>query len=103
MQPAEALVSNRVAIRRVVESHRARNARVFGSVLRVLPPVQIRVYSLPRTRFCVERDDEVQMAPRGAICLLRVFFGTSVQNGSSGSNSGGEASGTSWSRQACCT
>ena len=34
MQPAEALVSNRVAIRRVVESHRARNARVFGSVLR---------------------------------------------------------------------
>ena len=34
----------------------------------VLPPVQIRVYSLPRTRFCVERDDEVQMAPRGAIC-----------------------------------
>ena len=33
MQPAEALVSNRVAIRRVVESHRARNARVFGSVL----------------------------------------------------------------------
>ena len=33
-----------------------------------MPPVQIRVYSLPRTRFCVERDDEVQMAPRGAIC-----------------------------------
>lgn len=28
------LASNRVAIRQVIESHRARNARVFGSVLR---------------------------------------------------------------------
>lgn len=34
MKPSDALASNRVAIRRVVESHRARNARVFGSVLR---------------------------------------------------------------------
>ena len=33
MKPSEALQSNRVAIRQVVESHRARNARVFGSVL----------------------------------------------------------------------
>lgn len=33
MRPSEALDSNRAAIRRVVESHRARNARVFGSVL----------------------------------------------------------------------
>ena len=33
MKPSEALASNRVAIRHVVESHRARNARVFGSVL----------------------------------------------------------------------
>lgn len=33
MRPSEALKSNRAAIRRVVESHRARNARVFGSVL----------------------------------------------------------------------
>lgn len=33
MKPSEALASNRVAIRQVVESHRARNARVFGSVL----------------------------------------------------------------------
>ncbi|MES2978742.1 MAG: nucleotidyltransferase family protein [Pseudomonadota bacterium] len=33
MKPSEALNSNRAAIRRVVESHRARNARVFGSVL----------------------------------------------------------------------
>jgi hypothetical protein len=33
MKPSEALSANRVAIRRVVESHRARNARVFGSVL----------------------------------------------------------------------
>lgn len=33
MKPSEALVLNRAAIRRVVESHRARNARVFGSVL----------------------------------------------------------------------
>jgi predicted nucleotidyltransferase len=30
----EALASNRAAIRHVVESHRARNARVLGSVLR---------------------------------------------------------------------
>ena len=36
MKPSEALSSNRAAIRRVVESHRARNARVFGSVLRGL-------------------------------------------------------------------
>jgi predicted nucleotidyltransferase len=34
MKPSEALASNRSAIRQVVESHRARNARVFGSVLR---------------------------------------------------------------------
>lgn len=34
MRPSEALASNRAAIRQVVESHRARNARVFGSVLR---------------------------------------------------------------------
>lgn len=34
MKPSEALASNRAAIRRVVESHHARNARVFGSVLR---------------------------------------------------------------------
>jgi predicted nucleotidyltransferase len=33
MKPSEALNSNRAAIRLVVESHRARNARVFGSVL----------------------------------------------------------------------
>jgi predicted nucleotidyltransferase len=34
VKPSEALDSNRAAIRRIVESHRARNARVFGSVLR---------------------------------------------------------------------
>jgi uncharacterized protein len=34
VKPSEALHSNRAAIRRVVEAHRARNARVFGSVLR---------------------------------------------------------------------
>lgn len=34
MKPSEALASNRAAIRHVVESHRARNARVFGSVMR---------------------------------------------------------------------
>ncbi len=35
MKPSEVLDSNhRAAIRRVVASHRARNARVFGSVLR---------------------------------------------------------------------
>jgi|GEM_PF-425153 len=33
MKPSEALASNRAAIRHVVESHRAKNARVFGSVL----------------------------------------------------------------------
>jgi predicted nucleotidyltransferase len=32
MKPSEALNANRAAIRLVVESHRARNARVFGSV-----------------------------------------------------------------------
>ena len=34
MKPPEALASNRAAIRHVVESHRASNARIFGSVLR---------------------------------------------------------------------
>lgn len=34
MKPSEALRSNGAAIRQVVESHRGRNARVFGSVLR---------------------------------------------------------------------
>lgn len=33
MKPSIALASHREAIRRVVESHRARNARVFGSVV----------------------------------------------------------------------
>lgn len=33
MKPSEVLASNRAAIRQVVESHRACNARVFGSVL----------------------------------------------------------------------
>ncbi len=33
MKPSEALVLNRAAIRQVVESHHACNARVFGSVL----------------------------------------------------------------------
>lgn len=34
MKPSIALAANREAIRRVVESHRARNPRVFGSVVR---------------------------------------------------------------------
>ncbi len=34
MKPSEALSLHRAAIRLVVESHRASNARVFGSVLR---------------------------------------------------------------------
>lgn len=34
MRPSEALVLNHAAIRQVVESHRACNAQVFGSVLR---------------------------------------------------------------------
>ena len=34
MKPSDALVSHRAAIRHVVESHHACNARVFGSVLR---------------------------------------------------------------------
>ena len=34
VKPSEALASNRAAIRRVVAPHRARNARVIGSVLR---------------------------------------------------------------------
>ena len=33
MKPSAALLDHRAAIRRIVESHRARNARVFGSVL----------------------------------------------------------------------
>ncbi|OIR12467.1 nucleotidyltransferase domain protein [mine drainage metagenome] len=33
MKPSDALNSNREAIRQVVKSHRALNARVFGSVL----------------------------------------------------------------------
>jgi len=33
MKPSEALRTNRDAIRRVVEAHRACNARVFGSVV----------------------------------------------------------------------
>lgn len=33
MKPSEAFAQHRAAIRSVVEAHRARNARVFGSVL----------------------------------------------------------------------
>jgi predicted nucleotidyltransferase len=35
MKPSEALRTHREAIRRVVESHRARNVRVFGSAARM--------------------------------------------------------------------
>ena len=34
MKPSHALARHRAAVRRVVESHRARNPRVFGSALR---------------------------------------------------------------------
>jgi predicted nucleotidyltransferase len=34
MKPSEALRVNRAAVRRVIESHRASNARVFGSAMR---------------------------------------------------------------------
>ncbi|WP_459873808.1 nucleotidyltransferase family protein [Endothiovibrio diazotrophicus] len=34
MKPSHALAAHRTEIRRVVESHRARNPRVFGSALR---------------------------------------------------------------------
>ena len=34
MKPSQALDFNRAAIRQVVASHRAQNARVFGSVIR---------------------------------------------------------------------
>lgn len=34
MKPSEALQTHRAAIRRVIERHRARNARVFGSTAR---------------------------------------------------------------------
>lgn len=34
MKPSEALHAHRAEIRRIVASHRANNARVFGSVLR---------------------------------------------------------------------
>jgi uncharacterized protein len=34
MKPSDALRVHREAVRRIVESHRARNARVFGSVAR---------------------------------------------------------------------
>jgi predicted nucleotidyltransferase len=33
MKPSQALQTHRDAIRRIVEAHRARNARIFGSVL----------------------------------------------------------------------
>jgi predicted nucleotidyltransferase len=33
MKPSTALQAHRSAVRRVVEAHRARNARVFGSVV----------------------------------------------------------------------
>lgn len=33
MKPSEAMNAHRAAIRRIVEAHRARNARVFGSVV----------------------------------------------------------------------
>lgn len=34
MKPSDVLDAHRTAIRRIVEAHRGRNARVFGSVLR---------------------------------------------------------------------
>ena len=71
----------------------------------MLTPVQIRPYLLARWRFFVEW---VEMAkcrwpregPSGGSCGQPAM---AVQNGASGSKSGGAPLATSCSRQACCT
>jgi hypothetical protein len=71
MKPSEALASNRAAIRHVVESHRARNARVFGSVLRGQDTdssdLDILVDPTPETTLFDPMRDKPRRSGRGRI------------------------------------
>jgi predicted nucleotidyltransferase len=73
MKPSEALRSHRAAIRGVVESHRASNARVFGSVIRGLDTDQSDLDIL------IDPTPETTLFDIGAIRLeLRKLLGVPV-------------------------
>ena len=73
MKPSAALQSHRAAIRRVVEAHRACNARVFGSVARGLDTDESDLDIL------VDPTPETTLFDIGAIRLeLRKLLGVPV-------------------------
>lgn len=73
MKPSDALQSHRVAIRGVVASHRACNARVFGSVIRGLDTNESDLDIL------VDPTPETTLFDIGAIRLeLRTLLGVPV-------------------------
>ncbi|MCX2863581.1 nucleotidyltransferase family protein [Paucibacter sp. PLA-PC-4] len=73
MRPSDALRSHRLAIRRVVEAHHARNVRVFGSVARGLDTEGSDLDLL------VDPTQDTTMFDIGAIRLeLRQLLGVTV-------------------------
>ena len=73
MKPSDALHSHRLAIRRVVEAHHARNVRVFGSVARGLDTEGSDLDLL------VDPTQDTTMFDIGAIRLeLRQLLGVTV-------------------------
>ncbi|MBW4048484.1 MAG: nucleotidyltransferase family protein [Proteobacteria bacterium] len=73
MRPSTALESNRVAIRRIVEAHRARNPRVFGSVLHGKDTERSDLDLL------IDPTPETTLFDIGAICLdLESLLGVPV-------------------------
>lgn len=74
MRPSGALNSNRAAIRRLVESRRGRNPRVFGSVLRG----EDTAYS--DLDILIDPTEETTLLDIGAIvCELERLLGVPVQ------------------------
>lgn len=73
MKPSEALEQHREAIRRVIESHRACNPRVFGSVLRGEDTEQSDLDLL------IDPTPQISLFDIGAIQLeLRALLGVQV-------------------------
>lgn len=73
LRPSEALQSHRVAIRRVVQAHRAGNVRVFGSVARGQDTAQSDLDLL------IDPTPETTLFDIGAIRLeLRALLGVPV-------------------------
>ena len=90
MKPSEALAAHRANIRRIVESHHAGNARVFGSVvhgldhdasdLDILVDVADRIGIIPGTTIC-GLSDGAGWPVKTAIRKFRQEFEDAIRTG----------------------